>query len=209
MSAGRLVEQESTAAVAPPMQESNEAEPDQLAVARQQGDAYGEALEAMAEEDGAAVGRVGNYLVALVNEKAEGMYALGDGEPLVWREAPEEANAHIEVAVADGADGRFVPGLEVTVAVLDGDRELFTERAPFLWHPFLYHYGFNAKMPGEGPYTVKVHIEPPSWMRHDPRNGKRYAEPVDAVFTDVGFEPGRKPSPDAQPRGPETSYAAG
>lgn len=207
MSAGHVIEERTTPAVTPPMDESNEAEPDQLATARRQGDAYGAALEAMQEEDGAALAEAGNYRVALVNEQAEGMYA-GDGDGgLVWREAPEDANAHIEVAVADLADGRFVPGLDVTVTVLDGERELFRQQAPFLWHPFLHHYGFNAKVPGEGPFTVAVRIEPPTWMRHDPINGKRYAEPVDVVFADVGFEPGRKPSPDAGPRGPETPYA--
>ncbi len=206
MSAGHAVKERTTPAVRPPMEKSNEAEPDQLDVARQQGDAYGAAVQAMAEEDGAALTEAGNFVVALVNEQAEGMYAR-DGDGLVWREAPEEANAHIEVAVADLADGRFVPGLDVTVTVRDGDRELFREQAPFLWHPFLHHYGFNAKVPGEGPFTVAVHIEPPTWMRHDPRNGKRYADPVDVVFADVSFEPGRKPSPDASPRGAETPYA--
>jgi Fe2+ transport protein len=207
VSAGQVLEERTTPSAVPPMDESNEAEPDQLATARRQGDAYGAALQAMEEEDGAAVAEAGNFRVALVNEKAEGMYARDGDGGLVWCEAPEEANAHIEVAVADLADGRFVPGLDVTVTVLDGERELFRHAAPFLWHPFLHHYGFNAKVPGEGPFTVAVHIEPPSWMRHDPRNGKRYAEPVDVVFGDVGFEPGRKPSPDASPRGPETPYA--
>ncbi|MGY1708740.1 iron transporter [Geodermatophilus sp. SYSU D00758] len=206
MSAGRVVEERTTPATQPPVGESNEAEPDQLDTARAQGDAYGRALQAMQEEDGAALARAGDYVVALVNEQAEGMYAP-DGEGLVWREAPEEANAHVEVAVADAADGRFVPGLEVTVRLLDGDGELFSAPAPFLWHPFLHHYGFNARVPGEGPFTVEVHVEPPSWMRHDPVNGKRYAEPVDVVFADVSFEPGRKPSPDARPRGPETDHA--
>lgn len=207
MSAGHAIAERTTPAVVPPMDESNEAEPEQLDTARRQGDAYGAALKAMQEEDGAAVAEAGNFRVALVNEQAEGMYAPDGDGGLVWREAPEDANAHIEVAVADLADGRFVPGLDVTVTVLDGERELFRQQAPFLWHPFLHHYGFNAKVPGEGPFTVAVRIEPPTWMRHDPVNGKRYAEPVDVVFADVGFEPGRKPSPDAGPRGPETPYA--
>lgn len=208
MSAGQVVREKTTPAEAPPMVESNEAEPEQLRVAREQGDAYGHAIKAMAEEDGAAMAEAGNYVVALVNEQAEGMYAH-EGGGLVWREAPEQANAHIEVAVADAGDGRFVPGLDVTVAVFDGDRELFRHQAPFLWHPFLYHYGFNAEVPGEGPFTVDVDIEPPDYMRHDPENGKRYAEPVHVVFEDVSFEPGRKPSPDAGPRGAETPYAGG
>jgi hypothetical protein len=80
---------------------------------------------------------------------------------------------------------------------------------PFLWHPYLYHYGTNAKVPGEGPYTVRVQIQAPTFMRHDPVNGKRYAEPVRVVFEDRRFTPGRKPSPDAEPRGADTGYAGG
>ena len=81
----------------PPMAASNEAEPDQLEVARAEGDAYARALEAMDEESGAVTQRAGDYLVAFVQENAEGMYELEDGR-LVWREAPEETNAHLEIA---------------------------------------------------------------------------------------------------------------
>jgi len=52
-----------------------------------------------------------------------------------------------------------------------------------------------------------VRIEAPTYMRHDPVNGKRYAEPVDVVFEGERFELGRKTSPDAQPRGADTEYA--
>ncbi len=132
------------------MAASNEAEPDQLDVARAEGDAYGRALKAMDQESGAVTGRAGDYLVAFVQEEAEGM---------------------------------------------------------FLWHPFLHHYGTNAVVPDEGPYTVTVSIAAPGWMRHDPVNGNRYSEPVEIVFADQRFDPGRKPSPDAQPRGPVTGVA--
>ena len=190
----------------PPMEASNEAEPDQLEIARAQGQTYAEALEAMDEESGAVTQRAGDYLVAFVQENAEGMYELADGR-LVWREAAEEANVHLEIAVADAADGRFVPALDITLTVLDGDRELFTTTMPFLWHPYLYHYGSNARVPGEGPYTVRVRIDPPTFMRHDPVNGKRYEQPVELVFADRRFTPGRKPSPDASPRGEDAPFA--
>ena len=89
----------------------------------------------------------------------------------------------------------------VTLTVSTEDGELFSTSAPFLWHPFLHHYGTNAVVPDEGPYTVTVRIAAPGWMRHDPVNGYRYSGPVEIVFADQRFDPG-KPSPDAQPRGP-------
>ena len=196
-----------TPAHQPPMAASNEAEPDQLDVARAEGDAYGRALKAMDQESGAVTGRAGDYLVAFVQEEAEGMWGPDRDGRLVWHESPEEANAHLEVAVADAGDGRFVPGLVVTLTVSTEDGELFSTSAPFLWHPFLHHYGTNAVVPDEGPYTVTVRIAAPGWMRHDPINGNRYSEPVEIVFADQRFDPGRKPSPDAQPRGSATGVA--
>jgi hypothetical protein len=75
-----------------PWSGSNETEPDQLATARQQGDADGAALQAMQEEDGAAVAEAGNYRIALVNEQAEGMYAADGDGGLVWRKPGPDAS---------------------------------------------------------------------------------------------------------------------
>ncbi|MDG4824826.1 iron transporter [Asanoa sp. WMMD1127] len=191
----------------PPMEESNEATRDELRVAREQGDAYGHAIGAMADEDGAATARAGDYLVALVNEEAEGMYMLDDGV-LVWREAAPDANVHLEVAVADAGDGRFVPGLRVHVDVERAGKPILTNvELPFLWHPFLYHYGGNAKVPDAGPFEVTVRIAAPTFMRHDPVNGKRYDSRVDVRFENVTFANGRKESPEASPRGADAPTA--
>jgi len=197
-----------TPAAQPPMRTSNEATEEQLAVARRQGQAYGGALRAMAEEDGALSQLAGDYLVAFVNEEAEGMYELSGGQ-LVWREAAPDANVHLEVAVADAADGRFIPGLDVRITVSRNGQPVATAGLPFLWHPFLYHYGGNASVPGPGPYDVTVRIAPPQFMRHDPVNGKRYATPVEVRFGQVTFANGRKTSPDAQPRGADAPTIGG
>lgn len=197
----------STPGANPPVQASNEATAEQLALARRQGDAYGRAVQAMAAEDGARSVHAGDFLLAFVNEEAQGMYEMEDGR-LVWREAAPEANVHMEVAVADAADGRFVPGLSVHVDVeRDGQRVVSTD-LPFLWHPFLYHYGGNAMVPDTGPFDVLVRVAPAPFMRHDPVNGRRYAEPVVARFDNVTFTNGRKASPQAQPRGTDAPTAA-
>ncbi|MFI6073940.1 hypothetical protein ACIA5C_20435 [Actinoplanes sp. NPDC051343] len=69
-----------------------------------------------------------------------------DGDRLVWREAAPQATVHLEVAVADGAVGRFVAGLTVHIEVEQDGRTLIRTDLPFLWHPFLYHYGTNAQI---------------------------------------------------------------
>ncbi len=57
MSAGTRCGSDRPWRVRPPVAQSNEAEPGQLHTAPQQEDAYGRALQAAAEEDGAAVAR--------------------------------------------------------------------------------------------------------------------------------------------------------
>ena len=68
--------------------------------------------------------------------------------------------------MADAGDGRFVPGLHVTVTLLDGQgQEVGTYHLPFLWHPTMYHYGCNAHVPQAGDYTARVAIPIPAFPR--------------------------------------------
>ena len=103
-----------------------------------------------------------------------------------------QINCHLEVSVSDDDDHRFIPGLDVEATLVAEDGETvgpFT--VPFLWHPGLYHYGTNIKVPGDGTYDVKVKIAPPRFARHDKTNGKRYADPVEVEFPEVDIETGR------------------
>lgn len=179
----------------PPMDPgSSEADGPQLRFARAQGDAYRRALEHMATEvahDGGTQ-RAGDYVVGYAVEDAEGMYHLEGGD-LVWHN-PGAENAHLEIAVCDGADGRFVPGLAVTATlVTPGGDELGPFAQELVWHPMLYHYARNWQLPEDGEYALRVHIEPPAFMRHDEVNGRRFATPVDVEFTGVRIERGAEP----------------
>lgn len=174
----------------PPMTASEESTEEQLKLATKQGRAYAAALKGMDKEAGADKARAGEYEVAIVVENAEGMWHMHDGE-LMWRE-PDNENAHIEVAVTDAADGRFIPGLTVTVTVIDPDGiNLGAHEQPMLWHPWLYHYGRNWEVRDEGDYTIRVNIAAPTFMRHDHENGNRYAQPVELEFT-RHIKPGQK-----------------
>ncbi|MGH2543066.1 MAG: iron transporter [Ardenticatenaceae bacterium] len=177
----------------PPMKASDEATEEQLKMAREQGRAYVHALHEMAHEEADAGGEqpAGDYIVAYAVEHAEGMYHLKDGQ-LEWQE-PTEENAHIEIAVRDAADNRFIPGLNVQVTVLDTQgEEVGTHTQPFLWHPWLWHYGRNWRVPGDGAYTLRVRIDAPDFHRHDKKNGQRYAQPVAVEFENVEIKTGRK-----------------
>lgn len=173
---------------------SDEVEAENLKLAKAQGEAYKKAVAAISKEDVHGKERqVDYYLVNYEVEEAEGMYFPVDGE-LNWRE-PARENCHIEVIVRDAGDGRFIPGLSVTATLLDSQgKGLGTHKLPFLWHPYLYHYGRDWEVPGEGEYTLRVHIDVPDFPRHDMTNGKRFDKPVDVEFTGVKIKPGRKHS---------------
>ncbi len=184
-----------TAARTPPMKASDEATKATLEMARQQGQALEKALKHMTQEEATDGGTMaaGDYVVAYAVEDAEGMHVMQGGK-LVWT-PPEDENCHVEVAVCDGADGRFVPGLKVTATLVDGDgREVGTHEQPFVWHPWLYHYGRNWRVPGDGTYALTVRIEPPTFMRHDKLNGDRYRERVEVTFEGVKIKTGQKKS---------------
>lgn len=169
---------------------SQEATQEQLTLALNQGAAYRKALEAMQQEATVVSQPAGDYVLWLVAEKAEGLYILQNGK-LVWTE-PGEANAHLEVAPQDAGDGRFVPGLDVSLALTAPDgTTVGKETIPFVWHPWLYHYGKNWKVPGDGTYRATVTIAPFPYDRHDQTNGNRYAEPVTAEF-EIDITTGQK-----------------
>jgi len=63
-----------------------------------------------------------------------------------------------------------------------------TVQQPFIWHPWLYHYGRNWKLPGSGKYAFQIHIDMPKFHRHDKENGRRFTEPVDVVFKDIEIQ---------------------
>lgn len=176
----------------PPCHPSSDASSEQLALARQQGDAVSRAVDAMIQSSVSGdKKRAGDYIVGYAIGKAEGMYQMIEGE-LEWQE-PVDENCLVEIVVQDGADFRFVPALDVTCTLTDpAGHEIGMNRQPFLWHPWIYRYGRNWRVPFDGNYTLKVHIDPPAFPRHDELNGNRYANPVNVLFHDVRIVRGRK-----------------
>lgn len=180
----------------PPMEDSDEADQALLRLAREQGEATQKALAYMLHQQAVAgeETRAGDYLVAYAVEYAEGYYAKnGDRLDYMRTEDSTATNVHVEVCVRDGADGRFIPGLTVYVTLIDPQgHELGTKREPFMWHPWLYHYGENWRVPGSGDYRLRIRIEQPDFRRHDVQNGKRFREPVRVEFAHVPIRAGQK-----------------
>ena len=172
--------------VDPPAKKSDEAAPHHHRMAQQQGDAYKTAVKHMAEKVAmiGAEAHVGEMIVALAIEPAEGMYEWNDGA-LEWLE-PGEQNVHIEVSARDATDNRFIPGLKVHIRVIDGEGQPRADATlPMLWHPWLYHYGSNFTLPTGESLRVEIEIEAPQFPRHDEKNGMRYTEDMFVRFEDV------------------------
>jgi hypothetical protein len=177
--------------MAPALRKSDEGDEVGLRLGQSQGKRFGCALRHMLEDiaDGGEEIRSRDYLIAYAFEKAEGMY-VRQHNGLVWQ-APQNENIHIEIAVRDGADGRLIPTLDVDVTLIDkSGKEIGTHRHPLLWHPYLYHYGRNWRIPGDGVYSLRVRFPAPRFHRHDRKNGNRFRDGADVTFKNVALKTG-------------------
>lgn len=171
---------------------SDESSITEIGLAKVEGAAYGAAVEYLTRMEASDFGETtaGDYIIAYSFEDAEGMYHAHKGK-LEWRN-PSEENCHMEIVVRNAADGRFIPCLSVKATLSErGGPVIGTHEIPFLWHPWIYHYGRNWTVPHDGDYHLKVHVDAPTFSRHDKRNGDRFREPVDVEF-DVKIKTGRK-----------------
>ncbi len=166
----------------------------QEARAHQQGDAYRASYDMLMEEDKHAETEVDQYRITASFEPAEGMYEMdGDGK-LHWMVPEKGENQHFEVIAQDRDDGRFIPGLEVRLRLLATDgRPVAATAVPFVWHPFVLHYGVNGTIPGEGDYLAEVTIKAPTFGRHDEVRGRRYERDVTVRLGPLHLKPGVKP----------------
>jgi hypothetical protein len=121
-------------------------------------DPYGRTLLALAET-GMVNGRAGDYLIGVLHDRPTGRYEAGGGS-LTWREPAPDATVRLDMAVADTADGRFVPGLTVYVAAERNGRTYAAQQCPFRWHPTLYRYTTDLRLPA-GAYDLTVRIAAP------------------------------------------------
>lgn len=177
----------------PPAKPSDEADRKQLELARQEGGKYLASLEYMANEvaDNGGKQRAGDFIVAFAQERAEGMYEMKDGT-LQWVAAEDYKNCHMEIAVLDATDHRFVPYLDITCTLMKDGEDPIEFKPEFLWHPGLYHYGKDLTVPGDGTYDLHVAIAAPTFPRHDEVNGRRYGAPVEVTFEGIAVTTGRE-----------------
>lgn len=186
-----------TAPQLPPFEPSDEATAEELERARDQGNAVTREFDWVREHEAVASAEmaVGEYRVAYAITPAL-PYAEPDAGGRLVRHDPRPGEVHLGVVVRDAADGRLVPGLAVRVTLVDASgRAVDARPLPYGWYPLLNRYGDNLRWPGLGaggataadgaPVTVRVDVAPPTYWRHDPSNGDRFADSVTAEFTRV------------------------
>lgn len=165
-------------------------------LAQAQGAALEHALATMiggVAADGAVVRR-GDYVVAYAVELAEGYFHWQNGELQydLGVEESAEQNAHVEVAILDAETGRFLPALAVQAQLLRGGESIGTFEEPLMWHPWIYHYGRNWRVPSEGKYSLDIRFDAPRWHIYGAAAGPRFQQGETVHFDDVRMKVGQK-----------------
>jgi hypothetical protein len=161
-----------------------------------QGGAMGRAVRAMNQQATSGASQLtADYRVEAAVEYAEA-YWFCDPNALAYKsevEASSAENCHIEIAPRDAWTGRFLPELNVTVTVWDSEgREIGTRPQPLMWHPWLYHYGENWRVPRSGRYRIRATFPPPAWPRYGATMGRRFAQGATIEFRELRIKSGEK-----------------
>ncbi|MGN6566583.1 MAG: iron transporter [Flavipsychrobacter sp.] len=137
----------------------------------------------------------GDYFVAVAVEYAEGWWHYA-GDKFRYKIENEESgktNAHVEVAICDAKTTRFMHDMNVQATLYEDSKSIGTKHEPFMWHPWLYHYGENWRVPmASKHYRIHVHFDPPPYKRYGRLYGKQFTDPVDLDFDDIHIKTGQK-----------------
>lgn len=136
-----------------------------------------------------------DYRVTYAIEYAEGFwhYEKDKFRYMAENDMSGKTNAHVEVAVLDAKTGRFIYNLDVKATLKNDQGEIMgTLKEPFMWHPWLYHYGENWRVPKAGKYDLLVNIKPPSYRRYGKTYGNQFLKPVVINFNNIIIKTGQK-----------------
>lgn len=140
------------------------------------------ALDAEVADEGGST-TSGDWTVSYIVEAAEPWFAH-EGRRDVFRPAAADETHHIEVIPRETATGRIVPDVPVTVAVVDASGDVVDEKTLNFYYSRFFHYANNFKVPDDGTYSLRVHLDEPTFFRH----GEQGEEPALARGADVTFE---------------------
>jgi hypothetical protein len=130
--------------------------------------------------------RSGEYNVTVIVRQARGFWEMQNGTLAYSNQDSTDSVDHIDVSIRDVATGRFVPGLNVRATITDSRKhQIDTFALPFMWHPWMNHYGLNVVVPGTGRYTIRVRADPPTFRRYGADALKKFNRAVDVEVRGV------------------------
>ena len=161
------------------------------ALARREGTAMDRPLRDLARRTDVSGSQIrsGDYEVAVVVQRARGYWEARDGK-LRYRRADNNVGpiAHIDVSIRDATTGRFLPDLKVRATVLNSrNKEIDTYVLPFMWHPWMNHYGLDVAEPGPGRYAIRVRAEPPAFRRYGSTALRKFNQPINVLVRGLQF----------------------
>jgi Fe2+ transport protein len=158
-------------------------------LARDEGEAVDRPLTALIAGPDASGSQVrsGDYKVAVVVQQDRGYWEARNGKlSYVNPDSSVGPTVHIDVIVRDATTGRFVPGLRLRATILNSrKKEIDTYTLPFMWHPWMNHYGLTVPTPGKGRYTIRVRAEAPDFRRYGNTALKKFNRAIDVSVRGV------------------------
>lgn len=167
-----------------------------MPLARAQGNAIKRAVDEMITKtamDGEQI-KYGPFLLTYAVEYAEGFWRYKKDKLLynIKVEQSAEKNAHIEIAVFDALTGRMIPGFDVETKFLKDGEQVESVKPTLMWHPWLYHYGNNFRVPKRGTYKLHVKTSRTDVRRYGKEYGAAFNQDIEHVFTNVDVQTGQK-----------------
>jgi uncharacterized protein involved in high-affinity Fe2+ transport len=140
------------------------------------------------DERGAEV-RKGDYRVAVVIQSVRGHWQMQHGTlSYIAADTSVGPAAHLDVSIRDAATGRLIPDIDVRATILNSkNKEIDTYTMPFMWHPWMNHYGLNVPVPGSGRYTIRVRADAPAFRRYGSAALRKFNKPIDVEIRGVRF----------------------
>lgn len=129
---------------------------------------------------------VGEYRVGYIVELAEGWWEGTPGS-LTWREPASGETNHVEILPFEAETGLLVPGMQITLTILDGSGNEVESKPLDFYRGEFYHYANNFSLPQSGTYALRAELIPPEFKRHgdEEGEGKVFTEPVTVEFENV------------------------
>lgn len=162
-----------------------------IELARQEGIAVERSLTGILREANVSGSqrRSGDYNVAVVVQNPRGSWEQRNGK-LIYARPDSDIGpiSHIEVSIRDATTGRLLPGLNVHASIVDSrKRAINTYPMPFMWHPWMNHYGLDVAVPGKETYTIRVRADAPSFRRYGGTALRKFNRAIDVEMRGVRF----------------------